>query len=104
MVSDVVNCNWQYHTGYAAIENALNNRRTRIKIDRDGVFDCRQSGEKWQLEIMFLTIFDLRSSIVTSVIDCRISGVNERANNFGCRVLDSVCGFIKLTIRFFSSY
>ena len=36
---------------------------------------CRLSGEKWQSKTLFLTIFDLRSSIVFSVFDCRLSGV-----------------------------
>ena len=56
----------QKHTGKTAIENALNNRRTRIKIARNSVFDCllSLSGDKWQSKILFLTIIDLRSSIV----------------------------------------
>ena len=36
---------------------------------------CRLLGEKWQSKILFLTIFDLRSPIVFSVFDCRLSGV-----------------------------
>ena len=29
---------------------------------------CRQSGDKWQWETLFLTIFDLRSSIVVKFL------------------------------------
>ena len=38
----------------------------RSKIDRNSVFDCHLSpvGNKWQLKTLFLTIFDLFSSIV----------------------------------------
>ena len=54
------------HTGYAAIENALDNRQTRIKIAITVflIIICRQSGEKWLSKTLFLAIFDLRSSIV----------------------------------------
>ena len=44
-----------------------NHRTDGSKIARNSVFDghiCRQSGDKWQSETLFLTIFDLRSSIV----------------------------------------
>ena len=37
------------------------------KIDRNSIFAiaiCRQPGDKWQLKTLFLTIFDLGSSIV----------------------------------------
>ena len=34
-----------------------------------------ESGDKWQLETLFLTIFDRRSSIAKSVHECRLSGV-----------------------------
>ena len=36
---------------------------------------CRQTGDKWQSKTLFLAIFDPRSSIVKSVLDCRLSGV-----------------------------
>ena len=55
------------HTGDAAIENALNNRRTWIKKSLETVFSialCRQPGDKGQLKKLFLTMFDLRSLIV----------------------------------------
>ena len=46
---------WMYclHTGQAAIENVLNNRRTRIKNARYSVFDCHLSriGRQMALEI-----------------------------------------------------
>ena len=35
----------------------------------------RQSGDKWQSKILFLSIFDPCSSIVQSVFDCRLRGV-----------------------------
>ena len=35
---------------------------------------CRQSGDKWQPKTLFLTNFDLRSSINKSIFDCRLSG------------------------------
>ena len=63
-----------------AIENALNNRRTRIKKSLETmilivyccrsletmflIVICRQSGDKWQSKTLLLTIFDLHSSIV----------------------------------------
>ena len=37
---------------------------------------CRHIGDKWQSETLFISIFDPRSSIVDSVSDCRLSGVN----------------------------
>ena len=49
------------------MEIALNNRRTRIKKLLEAVFliaICRQSGDKWQSKTLFLTIFNLRLSIV----------------------------------------
>ena len=36
---------------------------------------CRHAGDQWQLKTLFLTIFDLRSSIVDSVFDCHLPGV-----------------------------
>ena len=47
--------------------------KTLLTIDEHGpksleivflIAICRQSGDKWQLKTLFLTIFDLRSSIV----------------------------------------
>ena len=49
------------------MENAINIRRTRIKIVINSVFDCHLSpytGDKWQSKTLFLSIYDLRSSIV----------------------------------------
>ena len=37
---------------------------------------CRQYGDKWQSKILFLSIFDTRSSIVDRVFYCRLPGVN----------------------------
>ena len=36
---------------------------------------CRPTGDKWQSKTLFLAIFDPRSSIVKSVVDCRLPGV-----------------------------
>ena len=36
---------------------------------------CRPTEDKLQWKALFLTIFDLRLSIVKSVFDCRLSGV-----------------------------
>ena len=36
---------------------------------------CRQSGDKWQLKILFPAIFDTHSTIVKSVFDCCLPGV-----------------------------
>ena len=36
---------------------------------------CRQTGDKWQSKTLFLSIFDLRLSIVDSVFDCCLPGV-----------------------------
>ena len=56
------------HTGQAAIENArtCSNRQHGSK-SLEIVFSIanrRQSGDKWQSKILFLTIFDLRSSVL----------------------------------------
>ena len=47
------------------------------KIDRNSfsIAICRQCGDKWQSKTLFLTIFDLRSSIVLAFFDCRLPGV-----------------------------
>ena len=56
-----------YHTGQAAIEITVNNRRTRIKIIRNS----RATNDNRKLcyydfgiRKLFLTMFDLRSSII----------------------------------------
>ena len=36
---------------------------------------CRPTCDNWQSKTLFLAIFDLSSSIVKCVIDCRLSGV-----------------------------
>ena len=36
---------------------------------------CCQSGNKWQLKTLFLTIFELCLSIIYSILDCHLSGV-----------------------------
>ena len=36
---------------------------------------CHQSGDKWKSKTLFLTNFGPRSSIVTSVFDCRLTSV-----------------------------
>ena len=36
---------------------------------------CRHTDDKWQSKTLFLSIFDLRSSIVDSVFDCRLPRV-----------------------------
>ena len=61
---------FKHHTGEVAIENALNNRRTRIKIALNNVFECRATNDIRKL--CFCLLFDLRSSIVY-----RPSGVNK---------------------------
>ena len=38
---------------------------------------CRQTGDKWQLKTLFLVIFDPRLSIVKSIFDCHLPGVNQ---------------------------
>ena len=38
---------------------------------------CRPTGDKWQSKTPFLVIFYPRSSIVKSVFDRRLSGVNQ---------------------------
>ena len=37
---------------------------------------CRPTGDKCQSKTLFIAIFYPRSSIVKSVFDCRLSGVN----------------------------
>ena len=53
-----------------------NHRIDGSKIARNSVFDghiCRQSADKWQLKTLFLTIFDLHSSIVLTFSIAAIS-------------------------------
>ena len=40
---------------------------------------CRRNADKWQPKTLFLAIFDPRSSIVKSVLDCCLSGVSLRS-------------------------
>ena len=39
---------------------------------------CRQTGDKWESKTLFLSIFDLRLSIVDNVFDCRLHGVTPQ--------------------------
>ena len=39
------------------------------------IANCRPSGDKWQSKTPFLSIFDLCSSILDNVFDCRLPGV-----------------------------
>ena len=41
---------------------------------------CRLTGDKLQLETLFLAIFDLGSSIVKSVFDCCLLGVGMQGH------------------------
>ena len=59
------------HRRKAAIENVNTIDERRSKIVR-----TEFSIAKWQSKILFLAIFDSRSSIVKSVFDCRLPGVN----------------------------
>ena len=49
---------------------------------------CHPTGDKWQLKTLFLSIFDLRSSIVDSVFDCHLPSVKLSTetidNNLRC--------------------
>ena len=47
---------------------------------------CRLNGDKWQSKTLFLAIYDPRWSIVSSVFDCRLSGVVQQMCDF--RVYD----------------
>ena len=49
----------------------------------------RLTGENLQLKILFLPIFDPRSSIVKSVYDCRLSGV----------VLTCIKGYVRIKLN-----
>ena len=40
------------------------------------IFICRPTGDKWQSKTLFLEIFDPHLSIVKSVFDCCLPGVN----------------------------
>ena len=53
---------------------SFNNRRMRIKIARNSVFD-RQCGDKWQSKTQFLTICIYVRRYI-KVFDCRLSGVS----------------------------
>ena len=59
---------WNYHTGYAAIEKDLTIDERGSKIVRNGVFDFHLSPYWRQSKTLFLTIFDLRSSIVLTFL------------------------------------
>ena len=49
---------------------------------------CRPTGDKWQSQTLFLSIFGQCPSIVKSVFDCRLSGVNtcrlKYSNSWDC--------------------
>ena len=38
---------------------------------------CHHTGDKWQSKTLFISIFDLRSSIVDDVFDCLLPGVRQ---------------------------
>ena len=40
---------------------------------------CRPTGDKWQLKTLFRTIFHPPSSIIKSIFDCRLSGVDLKS-------------------------
>ena len=42
---------------------------------------CRLNGDKWQSKTLFLAIFYPHSSIVKSVLDCRLSSVYMQTFN-----------------------
>ena len=62
----------------AAIENAINNRRMRIKIVRNSVFDCHLSPARRQMAIEISVSNDFSSSFLDSigVFVCRLTGVS----------------------------
>ena len=64
-------CQYVKHAGYAAIENVNTIDERRLKTVSNRVFDrhLRQIA----IENTVLAIFDPRSSIVKSVLDCRLS-------------------------------
>ena len=43
---------------------------------------CRHTGDKWQSKTLFLSIFSPRSSIVDSVFDCCLPGVENIGKMF----------------------
>ena len=45
------------------------------KLKQISIAICRLIGNKLQSKTLFLAIFDLHSSIIKSVFDCRLSGV-----------------------------
>ena len=55
--------------------NTIEERRS--KIVRNSISDCHLSPycHKWQSKTRFLSIFDLRSSIVDSIFNCCLPGV-----------------------------
>ena len=61
-----------------AIENVDTIHECRSKSSLETGFlivICHQIDDKWQIETLFLAIFDLGSLIVKSVYDCRLPGV-----------------------------
>ena len=59
---------------------------------------CRQSGDKCQSKILFLAIYDPRSSIVESVLYCRLFSVCMMVLTLDyqvVRVSDSDCEFFQ---------
>ena len=78
------------HIGESAIENALNNRRTReSKIARNSVFDCHLSpvGRQMAIENSLLTILSMFVDSI-SVFDCRLSGVVSSSQSKLRRIRD----------------
>ena len=54
-----------------------------VLIGRSG--KCYVLGHKWLSKKLFISSFDLRVSIVKSVFDCRLPGVNKRCS--ACEML-----------------
>ena len=84
MVKPALSC--QSHRCWHTVSHRIGSNRKRSEQSTNAdqksietVFSiaiCRQSGDKWQSKTLFLTIFDLRSSIVfTFLIQCSLSGV-----------------------------
>ena len=60
-----------------AIENVstINNIDKKSLETKLLITICHQSGDKWQLKTLFLSIFDPRLPIVKRVFDCRLPDV-----------------------------
>ena len=81
-----------FRTRYAAIENYLNNRRTRIRNRYNQVFDCELSpiGRLMKIENSVFNYFWYTFFDNIDVFECRRSGMNSFYGGHFCMQLNKI--------------